>query len=186
MSDVNQWLYFQRFVPRIDGPVLEIGSKQYSTLMSIRTRLAHPYYTGIDLEPGEGVDCVGDLAISLCGLKPHSFSLIICCSLLEHVEKPWHMAQNITQLLSQNGIVYITVPWVWRFHSYPDDYWRFSWRGIETLFPELVWSHKFYSTNVAGEFFPAAPGHDDKLHYKETTRKYLPYMQLHMLGRRRA
>jgi len=42
----------------------------------------------------------------------------------------------------------MSVPWVWRYHAYPDDYFRFSWRGIETLFPEFSWSDKHYSTTV--------------------------------------
>lgn len=183
MGNANQWRYLQRCVPRIHGTIVEIGSKQYGTTMRFRKLLRHTPYIGIDLEPGEGVDVVGDLTTGLCGLWPGAATMVICCSVLEHVAKPWLMAQNITTLLQTGGILYVTAPWVWRFHAYPDDYWRFSWRGVETLFPDLKWSHRYYST-LDGEFIRAVLGADDQMAHMEGERKYLPYLQLHMLGRK--
>ena len=162
---------------------MEVGSKDYGTTVPFRERLGHTKYVGVDLEAGKGVDLVGNLSTSLCGLQPGSFALVICCSVLEHVLRPWDLAKNITRLLGSGGILYVTVPWVWRFHGYPDDYWRFSWRGIETLFPDLIWSHRCYSTNVPGEFITAQGGRDDRMALTHQGRKYLPYLQLHMLGR---
>ena len=184
MGNPNQWLYLQRFTPRIQGAVLEVGSKNYGTTVPFRERLSYTEYLGLDKEAGDGVDVVGDLALGVCGLRPGSFALVICCSVLEHVATPWTMAQNITRLLGSGGICYLAVPWVWRFHAYPDDYWRFSWRGIETLFPSLLWSHGYYSTNKVGTFLQAQSGSDDMLALMVKGQKYLPYLQLHMLGRK--
>lgn len=67
----------------------------------------------------------------------------------------------------------------------PDDYFRYSWHGVRVLFPEFEWSEMLYSTNLVGEFFSADVGVDDKhAFYKPVasgTRKYLPYLNLHML-----
>ena len=31
--------------------------------------------------------------------------------------------------------MFLSVPWVWRFHGYPSDYWRFSPEALKFLFP---------------------------------------------------
>ncbi len=189
MGDQNQLLYLQRFVPRVSGAILEIGSKDYGSTIPFRNHIPHSEYVGLDMAPGAGVDVVGDLSQNLCGLPEARFSLIICCSVLEHVEKPWRMAENIVRLVAPGGVVYMSVPWVWRYHAYPDDYFRFSWRGIESLFGELAWRHHQYSTTVVGEFVDiseASKDGDNRMaelkQVGDQLRKYLPYMMVNMLG----
>lgn len=194
MGDQNQLLYLQRHVPEVDGAILEVGSKDYGNTVPFRKHIRHTQYVGLDMAPGSGVDVVGDLSQDLCGLEEGRFSLIICCSVLEHVAKPWLMARNIVRLTKPGGRVYMSVPWVWRYHPYPDDYFRFSWRGIEGLFDDLQWEHRCYSTNVGGEFLEiteAAKNWDDRMaKYAEAgagqKRKYLPYLMVNMLGRKPA
>lgn len=189
MGDQNQLLYLQRFAPRVSGAILEIGSKDYGSTIPFRKHIAHSAYVGLDMAPGPGVDVVGDLSQDLCGLPEAHFSLIICCSVLEHVEKPWRMAENIVRLVEPGGAVYMSVPWVWRYHAYPDDYFRFSWRGIESLFDKLAWRHHHYSTTVIGEFVEiseASKDGDNRMaqlqQVGDQLRKYLPYMMVNMLG----
>jgi SAM-dependent methyltransferase len=190
MGDRNQLLYLQRFAPEDNGTILEIGSKDYGSTVPFRKHMKHREYIGLDMAPGAGVDRVGDLSKDLCGLPEGYFSLIICCSVLEHVEQPWRMAQNIVRLVRPGGRVYMSVPWVWRYHPYPDDYFRFSWRGIETLFHELTWEHRYYSTNVIGELLEindAQKDWDNRMAEfadlgSGNQRKYLPYLMVNMLG----
>jgi SAM-dependent methyltransferase len=134
---------------------------------------------GVDLLEG---DVVADLSKSIEPLEASHFALVICCSVLEHVERPWAMAQNITKLLRPGGRVYLSVPWVWRFHAYPDDYWRFTWRAIESLFPGVEWEAPEYSTTREGEFFPAVKDADNNLAVVIEGRKFMPYLMLHMIG----
>ena len=47
------------------------------------------------------------------------------------------MADRITRLLGPGGKVCISVPFAWKFHAYPSDYWRFTHEGIKLLFPGL-------------------------------------------------
>jgi len=185
-------LYLQRFAPDVDGAILEIGSKDYGSTMPFRKHIRHGEYVGLDMAPGAGVDVVGDLSKGMCGLSDGHFALIICCSVLEHVEKPWLMARNISRLTRPGGRVYMSVPWVWRYHAYPDDYFRFSWRGIETLFDDLAWEHRYYSTTVIGEFVEiseAMKDGDNRMAVladagSRQQRKYLPYLMVNMLGRK--
>jgi SAM-dependent methyltransferase len=189
LGDRNQRLFLERLVPQVNGPVLEVGSKDYGSTVSFRD-LYRGEYVGLDLEPGEGVDVVADLSAGLGGLNEGHFALVICCSVLEHTPVPWVVAQNLTRLLRPGGSLYISVPWVWRYHAYPDDYFRFSPRAVEALFPRLCWKHATYSTNLPGEHFDLdlsdlrETDHRMAL-YKQVpqgSRKYLPYLMVNMLG----
>lgn len=191
MGDANQRLFLERHLPRVDGPVIEIGSKDYGSTASFRDLYVAVEYIGVDLEAGKGVDIVVDLAHGLGGLQEGGFALAICCSVLEHTPQPWVMAANIKRLLRPGGMLYLSVPWVWRYHAYPDDYFRFSPRAVQSLFPGLEWTQAAYSSSVSGEIVPL-----DLADFREVDnrmaafadtpqgkRKYLPYLMVNMLGR---
>jgi len=190
MGDQNQLLYLQKFSPPLVGAILEIGSKDYGSTVPFRKHLRHTEYVGLDMAAGNGVDVVGDLSKGLCGLPEEYYSLVICCSVLEHVQQPWEMAANIARLTKPGGFLFMSVPWVWRYHAYPDDFFRFSWRGIETLFPGFSWSDKYYSTTVTGEFIEISEKSRDADNRMAElldlgdgrSRKYLPYFMVNMMG----
>ncbi|MDZ4817806.1 MAG: class I SAM-dependent methyltransferase [Planctomycetota bacterium] len=194
MGDINQMHFLRKKVPLVDGPVLEIGSKNYGNTSSFRQTFTTVPYVGVDLADGLGVDVVADLTAGIGTLPENHFALAICCSVLEHVHKPWLMAENIARLVRPGGQLYVSVPWVWRYHPYPDDYFRFSFRAIKSLFEHFSWDRAYYSTTVDGEFFPideAKPGVDNTLAIfsgpnEQSKRKYLPYLMVNMIGRRLA
>ena len=193
MGDVNQLTYLKRFIPSVSGPILEVGSKDYGSTSSFREFYSGREYIGIDMEPGKNVDLVIDLTEGVGGLQKNYFALGICCSVLEHVRKPWVFAEHLASVLRADGALYMSVPWVWRYHAYPDDYFRFSWRGIMELFPAFRWTNIWYSTTVPNEFFEITEqttGIDNDIAAVADTpdgkRKYLPYLMVNMLGRRNA
>ena len=191
MGDVNQLTYLKRTVPAVDGPILEIGSKDYGSTSSFRDFYAGQPYVGLDMEAGKNVDVVVDLTSGVGELQRGHFALAICCSVLEHVRRPWDFAENLASLMRPGGLVYMSVPWVWRYHAYPDDYFRFSWRGVMELFRGFEWRDICYSTNVPNEFIDIPldnPGVDNAMAAHAQTpagpRKYLPYLMVNMLGRK--
>ena len=194
MGDFNQLAYLKHWVPKVEGPVLEIGSKDYGSTSSFRDFYAGSQYVGLDMSEGKDVDVIVDLCKGVGPLAENHFDLGICCSVLEHVEKPWLFAENLTRLIRPGGRLYMSVPWVWRYHAYPDDYFRFSHRGVMSLFGEFTWASVFYSTSTEGEFIAIGDGEvgeDGKMiikfdNGKGTGRKYLPYLMVNMLGTRRA
>jgi SAM-dependent methyltransferase len=194
MGDKNQIYYLTKHIPSLNGSILEVGSKDYGSTSSYRKLYANCEYVGVDMEMGEGVDIVLDMVLGTGSLPLSHFDLVICCSVLEHVSKPWIFAENLQQLIKPNGMVYMSVPWVWRYHPYPDDYFRFSWRGIQELFPKLVWSNIEYSTNIEGEFVDISTNglnidngmaiHKRVSFLSKYKRKYLPYLMINMLGKK--
>ena len=129
------------------GRVLEIGSKDYANTQPFRELFANPEYVGVDLDAGKNVEFVVDLEQGLGPRAGQKFDLIVICPVLEHSPRPGVLAENIQTVLAENGALMSCHPWVWRYHKYPDDYFRFSPKGIMALFPELkFWLPMFYAS----------------------------------------
>lgn len=132
---------FRRKYPEREGRTLVVGSKRYDDKPDRRQLYAEAF--GVDLLPGEGVDLVHDLEDPLpdkCGLFDH----IDCVSVLEHVRRPWKMAETLEQCLVDFGTIVICVPFVWRVHAYPSDYWRMTTEALPVLFPSVQWLERKY------------------------------------------
>ncbi len=141
MGDINQLLFIKKNIDKIKYPILEVGSKDYGNTQDLRSLFENADYVGIDMEDGDGVDVVLDLTEDFefveRKLEGRRFRTIICFSVLEHCSNPFKMCNNIERLLKDNGAVFISVPFSWRIHGYPNDYWRFTPEGIKVLFPNL-------------------------------------------------
>ena len=62
MGDANQYLFIRKYAEQLEGPYLEVGSKDYGTTQDIRSVLSDgATYIGVDMEAGKGVDLVLDL-----------------------------------------------------------------------------------------------------------------------------
>lgn len=190
MGDINQKIYLTRTLAKVQGPIIEIGSKDYGNTTTFRDAYPGNEYVGIDMEAGPGVDKILDLAEGTGDLPLAYFELAVCCSVLEHVRQPWKMAEHLGSLVRPGGKLFISAPWVWRYHPYPDDFFRFSPRGIASLFPDFRWGNHCYSTNLPNELFPfddqSVLGVDDRMAFFKPVatgqRKYLPYLNVNMLG----
>lgn len=190
MGSKNQYLYAEHVLKGTPGRILEVGSKNYGNTEPFRDLFPGQSYVGVDMSPGDGVDVVADLAAGTGDLPRASFDLVIICSVMEHCPKPWKLAENIQALLTPTGAVYSCHPWVWRYHKYPDDYFRFSPPAIKSLFDSLnYWAPPLYATYLTGEYydFQADEGVDNNLAlFDAQGRKFLPYLETVMLGSRDA
>lgn len=94
---------------------------------------------GVDMTNGPGVDIIRDLEDNVSDLG--TFDHIECLSVLEHSRRPWLLAANLEHLLRPGGTIFVAIPWVWRQHAYPSDYFRVLPDGIPMLFPRVDWQH---------------------------------------------
>lgn len=112
------------------------------------------HFVGVDLFEGTNVDHVLDIcspAAKLGGaLGKEPFDLVVCSHVLEHAVDPGKAARHIQELLRPGGIAYVATPWSQAFHATPDDYWRFSVRGLMLLFDKLEIVGTFYSGGDVG------------------------------------
>jgi SAM-dependent methyltransferase len=161
MGDVNQVLFVEEHAEQFQGPYLEVGSKDYGNTADLRRVLRHDgAYTRVDMQPGAGVDLVLDLTAPFEQLDARlggvRFGTIFCLSVLEHCRQPFAMAENLTRLLAPGGKICLSVPFAWKFHGYPSDYWRFTQEGVKLLFPRLSFdtAQCVAATSQPGDFRP--------------------------------
>lgn len=120
----------------VAGRTLVVGSRVYPGRTDRRARFAD--VIGVDMLEGSGVD----RALNLEDPLPDdlgTFQHIDCVSVLEHSPRPWLLAANLERLLAPGGSLLVAVPFVWRIHGYPHDYFRFTPDGVRSLFPSIKW-----------------------------------------------
>lgn len=160
MGDLNQLDFLNKNLGLFKGPYLEVGSKDYGSTQNLRSFFQGKDYVGVDISAGDGVDVVLDLTSPFdeieAALGGRRFGTIFCLSVLEHCEQPFVMADNLARLLCEGGRLYVSVPFVARFHGYPSDYWRFTHEGVKKLFPTLSFNESpaSVSTCFPGEIRP--------------------------------
>lgn len=142
MGDANQLLYLEERVSCFAPPYLEVGARDHGSTQDLRGLFgSRGAFVGADIEDGPGVDRVLDLTLPFpeidAAIEGRRFGGIFCLSVLEHCKRPFDMAENLTRLLAPEGAICVGVPFAWRFHAYPSDYWRFTHEGVKQLFPEL-------------------------------------------------
>jgi SAM-dependent methyltransferase len=89
----------------------------------------------LDMKPSDEVDVVAD-AIAL-PFQSESFDCVIVQAVLEHVPEPKSVITEIERILKPDGYVYAEVPFVYPYHPSPEDYWRFTLKGIEHIFKDF-------------------------------------------------
>jgi hypothetical protein len=142
MGDINQLIFIKKYAEQLKGPYLEVGSKDYGSTQDLRELfVSRGKYVGIDAEDGPKVDMVLDITEDFnkidAKLQGQRFGTIFCLSVLEHCANPFKMADNMTHLLQEKGRICISVPFSWKIHAYPGDYWRFTPEGVRCLFPKI-------------------------------------------------
>jgi SAM-dependent methyltransferase len=149
---------FERdYVRPSEGRTLIVGSKVYGGRPDRRSLF--PDAIGVDMLPGDGVDFVANLESQDVSARLGMFDHIECTSVLEHSRKPWKLSANLERMLKPEGSLYLSVPFVWRVHAYPNDYFRFTAEGVRVLFPRVGWLSLLY-------------GFRDRLYPKPVSRLY--------------
>jgi SAM-dependent methyltransferase len=65
--------------------------------------------------------------------RTSSFDCVIATAVLEHVPHPRRVVREIYRVLRPHGVLYVEVPFLEGFHADPDDYQRFTFRGLDVL-----------------------------------------------------
>ena len=195
MANRNEPGYLGKFIrdyplsswlPSLDeGRVLNIGSKNYGHNIFYDQILQGKEILGVDMVEGDRVDVVCNMEGDCKELNGEKFSIIICASVLEHCERPWIVADNIQNHLMPSGLLYVTVPWVWRTHNYPKDYWRMSPDAVRVLFPLVKWKRVAHGTHNENEFINEGADHDNQPPWRVVFRGrvHIAVQAVHMIGR---
>lgn len=141
MGNLHQKNLIQQYKHLVKGPILEVGGKDYGSTQQVRDFFPNENYLSVDMASGPGVDVALDLTqpleTVLAALPVKRFQTIINFSVLEHCANPFAMCNNLFELLEPGGVIFISAPFAWHMHAFPNDYWRFTPEGIKVLFPSL-------------------------------------------------
>lgn len=113
--------FIQETQPQIVGNILEIGgTPKDKDFYQVNPGTS---YRILNIEPGPGVDIVGDVHDASL-IEPNSLDSVIIFNVLEHCYAPWIVAENIHKWLKPGGKCFAMVPSAMRIHATPVDYWR--------------------------------------------------------------
>ena len=116
----------------LHGRLLDVGcgTQPYRELLS------HCQYVGLDIDsPRTRLLAVADAYYdgTRFPFDDASFDSVLCNQVLEHVFNPNEFVSEIRRVLSPNGRLLLTVPFVWDEHEQPWDYARYSSFGLRAL-----------------------------------------------------
>ncbi|SMF34664.1 methyltransferase domain-containing protein [Desulfovibrio gilichinskyi] len=96
-------------------------------------------YIVLDFDPDDpsAINLQHDLNKPL-PFEDKEISFIYSNQVLEHIEKPWLLAQEIGRVLKPGGVAFISTVFAYRYHPYPRDYWRFTHEGLAKLLTEYA------------------------------------------------
>jgi SAM-dependent methyltransferase len=120
------------------GLIIEIGSYYmpgYQHISDLRPYFPHQTYLGCDIRPGLGVDQIEDA--QALSFADESAGTVLLLDILEHLPHPAAAIAEARRVLSDDGLLVISVPFNYRLHGYPSDFWRFTASGIYLLLSDF-------------------------------------------------
>ena len=126
--------FIERHSERLGDDVLEVGSRMTSdrAWWIVNRDLARGSWTGMDMQPGPGVDVVSDLH-NLPDEWLGRFSGVLCSEVMEHVARPWVALPRLCSVIRPGGWMVVTTLFAFPEHGFPDDYYRYSRSGLKLL-----------------------------------------------------
>lgn len=88
-------------------------------------------YVGLDLVAYSGPDIQATAA--QLPFEDGAFDFIVCDSVLEHVYDPWTVCGEIFRVLKPGGEALFIVPFTYKSHAAPFDFYRYTKSGLHTL-----------------------------------------------------
>lgn len=110
---------------------LGCGMKPYESLFSFADA-----FIGFDAQRNKKVDVVGfnwNLPFQDSG-----FDALISTQVLEHTAKIPETVKEIRRVVKNNGLIFVSVPFVFPEHGIPCDFYRFTKFGLREIFSNFV------------------------------------------------
>jgi len=142
----KRWPRFYYIIGTIFGPMMYSGLsakkflKRYpeqGTTLNIGSgpRVVNGEVVNVDIYPYPGVKIIADG--NAIPLPDASVVRIISDTVLEHVTDPVAAVEEMYRLLVPGGLAYVAIPFLYPYHSSPNDYQRFTKDGVINLFHDF-------------------------------------------------
>jgi SAM-dependent methyltransferase len=93
--------------------------------------MGHTYET---MDLAGFADYLGNLENLAEAVDFQLFDVIIMLGVIEHVRRPWLLAEELYDSIVPGGCVYINTPFMFKLHGPSPDCWRISPEGFRSLF----------------------------------------------------
>jgi len=117
------------YLKRLKGKLLDIGG----AYAPFKDKITVDKYVIIDISAKFKPDIVGDVH-DMHMIKDKSFDAILATELLEHCHTPQDVINEFHRVLTKDGVVLLSVPYLFPYHPDPHDYYRYTVDGLEHLF----------------------------------------------------
>ena len=128
---------------REQGCILDAGAGAKAQLR--KGFLEKASYVSVDIKQDSGISAMAD--IHFLPFREHSFDAVICTQVLEHVRDPIRGCEELHRVIKSGGRVFVTLPFVWREHAHPTDFWRFTSYGCYRLLQDAGFSNIEVASN---------------------------------------
>jgi len=126
------WLEQQAQLAGTGYRVLDVGCgpKPYYPFFAERAS----EYVGVDVVPQPAAELVG--RVEELPVEDGAFDLVLCTQVLEHCDDPARAVGELRRVTAPGGRVLASTHGVQVYHPSPQDYWRWTYAGLERLFDE--------------------------------------------------
>jgi SAM-dependent methyltransferase len=126
------------------GAVLDIGSRYepgYEGVCDRRALFPGRQFIGCDLRSGSGVDRIENA--ERLSFADASLGTVLILETMEHLPNPERAVSEAHRVLADDGVLLVSVPFNYRLHGFPTDYWRFTASGLHGMLTEFPQSLVF-------------------------------------------
>jgi SAM-dependent methyltransferase len=115
-----------------DSKVLTIGTGEKSNYY--KNIFSHCDVITSDVHVGLHPDCVFDG--HFIPFASGTFDLVLAAQVIEHTINPWAFCTELQRITKVGGLLQIEAPQHYPYHAEPYDFFRFTFTGMRSLFPE--------------------------------------------------
>jgi SAM-dependent methyltransferase len=117
---------------KVSALIEELGSSALILDLGSGSQRRARHIINLEIEPMPNVDVVGDG--HQLPFRDEVFDAVILEAVLEHVREPEIVVSEVHRVLRLGGQVHAGVPFIQGYHASPEDYQRYTVRGLENLF----------------------------------------------------
>lgn len=125
------------FLPEFKGQFLDVGCGKMPYRQYILENSMVKEYTGLDIENAITYDENIKPDVEWDGehmpFEDDSYDTVMATEVLEHCPDPGVTITEIHRVLKNDGLIFITVPFLWGLHEAPHDYYRYTPYALEHL-----------------------------------------------------
>lgn len=117
-----------RHIELIKQPVYDVGGNGFEFMWPF------PVIT-VDITPGANIqnDCV-----DMRDISDNSAATVITTDTLEHIRDPFEAIKETYRILKPRGVLFLSTVFLWDYHKFPEDYFRFSLPALQYLCKEFT------------------------------------------------